>query len=137
MILREFLTELSKLFFMYHYSKMVLTAYCVKLKKKVPIQDFKIYSMGGNKYMVRGESDKCPSVVTTFVSFETAQQLTGSSKFPKWKVSEKKKKEAAAKKKRKVARKEKKKVSEKAKKLRERARAKKKTVSKKKTTKKR
>jgi len=122
---------------MYHYSKMVLTAYCVKLKKKVPIQDFKIYSMGGNKYMVRGESSKCPSVVTTFVSFETAQKLTGSSKFPKWKVSEKKKKETAARKKRKQARKEKKKEAEKAKKRRERERAKKKKAASKKKTKKR
>jgi hypothetical protein len=106
---------------MYHYSKMVLTAYCVKLKKKVSIDDYKIYSMGGNKYMVRGESSKCPSTVTTFVSFETAQKLTGSSKFPKWVVSDKKKKEAAAKKKKKSLRKEKKKEAEKSKKLKEKA----------------
>lgn len=105
---------------------MVLTAYCVKLKKKVKIQDFKIYSMGGNKYMVRGESSECPSVVTTFVSFENAQKLTGSSKFPKWKQSEKKKKETAARKKRKAERKLKKKEAEKEKKRKERERAKKK-----------
>lgn len=112
---------------------MVLTAYCVKLKKKVPIDDYKVYAMGGNKYMVRGESSKCPSTVTTFVSYETAQKLTGSSKFPKWVVSDKKKKEAAAKKKKKALRKEKKKETEKAKKVREKA---KKATSKKKTTKK-
>ena len=92
---------------------MVLTAYCLKLKKKVPIDEYKIYTTGVNKYMVRGESSKCPSIVTTFVNFETAQKLTGSSKFPKWVVSDKKKKEAVEKKKRKTLRKEKKKEKEK------------------------
>lgn len=116
---------------------MSLTAYCVKLRKKVKIQDFKIYSVGGNKYMVRGESAQCPSVVTTFVNFETAQKLTGSSKFPEWKQSNKKKKESEAKKKRKAERKLKKKEQEKAKKLREKERAKKKKEnSKKKSVKK-
>ena len=112
---------------------MVLTAYCVKLKKKVKIQDFKVYSMGKNKYMVRGESAECPSVVTTFVNFETAQKLTGSSKFPKWVVSEKKKKEAAAKKKRKTERRERKKEAEKKKKERERAKKKREAEKKKKS----
>ena len=111
---------------MYHYSKMVLTAYCVKLKKKVPLDDYKVYSMGKNRYMVRGESSKCPSVVTTFVSFEDAQKLTGSSKFPKWVVSPAKQKEKNAAKKRKMARKEKKKEVEKEKKRKEKERAKKK-----------
>lgn len=103
----------------------MVKAYCVKLKKMVEMQDFKVYSMGGNKYMVRGESKGCPSVVTTFVNFETAQKLTGSSKFPKWVVSNKKKKEKAAAKKRKQERKEKKKQAEKNAKAKAKAKAKK------------
>ena len=104
---------------------MVLTAYCVKLRKKVPIDDYKIYSVGKNRYMLRGSSSKCPSEVTTFVNFETAQKLTGSSKFPEWKVdpSTKKKKELA---------KKTKKLKEKEKKLKEKERAKKSKESKKK-----
>lgn len=111
---------------------MVLTAYCVKLRKKVPIDDYKIYSVGKNRYMLRGSSSKCPSEVTTFVNFETAQKLTGSSKFPFWKVdpASKKKKELA--KKKKQERKETKKLKEKEKKLKEKERAKKSKESKKK-----
>jgi len=106
---------------------MSVSGYCIKLKKKVKMENFKVYKTERGSYMVRDESKKnCPSVVTAFVSEADAKKLAGSNKITTWKTDPKKKKVRADAQKKKKERKEKKKEMEKEKKRKEKEKAKKK-----------
>jgi hypothetical protein len=92
-----------------------------KSKIKIEMDTYKVYQFERGGYYVRGESSKCPHVLSSIVSKENAISLADGSKIPIWKGDPATKKKREALKKRKALRKEKKKETEKAKKVKEKA----------------
>lgn len=100
--------------------------FCTKNRSYVDLDTYEIFQQKQGGLIVRGESKKCPNAITTFVSRDVAEKLTGKKSFPKYVPIAKNVKARKERMKRKKDRREKKKVLEKEKKKRMKIREKKK-----------